>query len=196
MSQEYTPVEWIDETPTTQGTTINKARLDQMQTAHHYADGLKEVDSIPTEDPGVGYHMVVYCTADSTIYRWDGTQWTKDVDDETAQELADHEADHDNPHQVTKAQVGLGSVDNTSDADKPISTATAAALATKQALAFIHDQTTPEAVWNITHNRNHLVQVQVQDTAGTIIIGRITQPTLNTVTIEFNAPTAGQAIIE
>ena len=34
----------------------------------------------------------------------------------------------DNPHGVTAAQVGLGNVDNTSDADKPISTATQAAL--------------------------------------------------------------------
>ena len=33
-----------------------------------------------------------------------------------------------NPHNVTAADVGLGSVDNTSDADKPISTATQAAL--------------------------------------------------------------------
>ena len=83
MSQQYTPVEWIDETTTTQGTTINKARLDQMQTAHHYADGLKEVDAVPAGDPGVDYHMVVYCTADSTIYRWNGTQWAKDIDDST-----------------------------------------------------------------------------------------------------------------
>ena len=34
----------------------------------------------------------------------------------------------DNPHSVTKSQVGLGNVDNTSDADKPISTATQEAL--------------------------------------------------------------------
>lgn len=33
-----------------------------------------------------------------------------------------------NPHNVTAEQVGLGKVDNTSDAEKPISTATAAAL--------------------------------------------------------------------
>ena len=33
-----------------------------------------------------------------------------------------------NPHSVTKSQVGLGNVDNTSDANKPISTATQAAL--------------------------------------------------------------------
>lgn len=36
-----------------------------------------------------------------------------------------------NPHSVTKAQVGLGSADNTSDLNKPISTATQSALAGK-----------------------------------------------------------------
>ena len=39
-----------------------------------------------------------------------------------------HIANKENPHGVTKSQIGLGSVDNTSDADKPISTATQAAL--------------------------------------------------------------------
>ncbi len=43
-----------------------------------------------------------------------------------------HEARTDNPHSVTKAQVGLSDVDNTSDADKPISTATQTALDWKQ----------------------------------------------------------------
>lgn len=43
-----------------------------------------------------------------------------------------HVADTANPHNVTKAQVGLGNVDNTSDLDKPISTATQAALNGKQ----------------------------------------------------------------
>lgn len=42
-----------------------------------------------------------------------------------------HEARTDNPHTVTKSQVGLGNVDNTSDANKPISTATQVALDTK-----------------------------------------------------------------
>lgn len=39
-----------------------------------------------------------------------------------------HIADTSNPHQVTKSQVGLDNVDNTSDLDKPISTATQTAL--------------------------------------------------------------------
>ena len=39
--------------------------------------------------------------------------------------LDTHEADTANPHTVTKAQVGLGSAANTSDASKPVSTAPA-----------------------------------------------------------------------
>ncbi|MCI8484714.1 MAG: hypothetical protein HFH41_10285 [Lachnospiraceae bacterium] len=38
-------------------------------------------------------------------------------------ELAEHQQDQENPHKVTKSQVGLGSADNTSDMDKPVSTA-------------------------------------------------------------------------
>lgn len=39
-----------------------------------------------------------------------------------------HIADVNNPHSVTKTQVGLGNCDNTSDADKPVSTAQQTAL--------------------------------------------------------------------
>jgi hypothetical protein len=46
--------------------------------------------------------------------------------------LSTHEADTNNPHSVTKAQVGLSNVDNTSDANKPISDATQTALDAKQ----------------------------------------------------------------
>ena len=42
--------------------------------------------------------------------------------------LLDHIANKDNPHEVTAEQIGLGNVDNTSDLDKPISTATQEAL--------------------------------------------------------------------
>ena len=43
-------------------------------------------------------------------------------------ELDTHETNLNNPHEVTKTQVGLGNVDNTSDLNKPISTATQTAL--------------------------------------------------------------------
>lgn len=45
--------------------------------------------------------------------------------------LQSHIGNGANPHAVTKAQVGLGSVDNTSDANKPVSTATQTALNAK-----------------------------------------------------------------
>lgn len=68
----------------------------------------------------------------------DGTQTINasgevSVTDEVArQAISDHEADVNNPHSVTKNQIGLGNVDNTSDADKPISTAAQTALNSKQ----------------------------------------------------------------
>lgn len=43
--------------------------------------------------------------------------------------LDSHTGNKKNPHSVTKAQVGLGRVDNTSDADKPLSTAAQNAMA-------------------------------------------------------------------
>ena len=51
---------------------------------------------------------------------------------DAASALATHTSDTSNPHSVTKAQVGLGSVDNTSDANKPVSTTQAAAIKTVQ----------------------------------------------------------------
>ena len=46
--------------------------------------------------------------------------------------LTSHISNISNPHSVTKSQVGLGNVDNTSDANKPISTATQTALNGKE----------------------------------------------------------------
>lgn len=49
-----------------------------------------------------------------------------------ASELATHTANTLNPHKVTKAQIGLGNVNNTSDINKPISVAMQTALNEKQ----------------------------------------------------------------
>jgi hypothetical protein len=49
-----------------------------------------------------------------------------------AADLVAHTSNTSNPHATTKAQVGLGNADNTSDADKPISTATQTALNAKE----------------------------------------------------------------
>lgn len=49
--------------------------------------------------------------------------------EKAAEDLQRHVKDTENPHAVTKSQLGLGNVDNTADADKPISTAQAKAIA-------------------------------------------------------------------
>ena len=51
----------------------------------------------------------------------------KDIKD-VKQSLTEHTQDTDNPHNVTKSQIGLENVDNTSDANKPVSTAQQNAL--------------------------------------------------------------------
>lgn len=48
-----------------------------------------------------------------------------------ASSLTSHTGNTSNPHSVTKSQVGLGNADNTSDANKPVSTAQQTALDTK-----------------------------------------------------------------
>lgn len=55
---------------------------------------------------------------------------TADID-AVQSNLETHINNKSNPHEVTKDQVGLGNVDNTSDANKPISTATQNALNSK-----------------------------------------------------------------
>ena len=50
-----------------------------------------------------------------------------------ASQLSSHTNNKENPHEVTKEQVGLSNVDNTSDADKPLSTAATEAIETLQA---------------------------------------------------------------
>lgn len=59
----------------------------------------------------------------------------------TKEELTNHINDRNNPHNVTKEQIGLGNVDNTSDMNKPISTATQMALDKKADIHHSHTMT-------------------------------------------------------
>lgn len=53
--------------------------------------------------------------------------------------INNHATSTNNPHAVTKEQVGLGNVDNTADLDKPISNATQEALDEKANLEHTHE---------------------------------------------------------
>lgn len=57
---------------------------------------------------------------------------------EITSDLEAHKSDKNNPHSVTKTQVGLGNVDNTSDADKPISTAAETRLSALDSVIDAH----------------------------------------------------------
>lgn len=57
------------------------------------------------------------------------TSWVNTaITNQAGEVLNTHIYDYNNPHKVTKEQLGLSNVDNTSDLDKPISTATQTAL--------------------------------------------------------------------
>lgn len=88
----------------------------------------------------------------------DYTKTKKDLADNTSvdgkvngvrQELDAHIEDLLNPHQVTKGQIGLGNVDNTADADKPVSNSTQAsiisAVAPKADKTYVDNQLTFKA---------------------------------------------------
>lgn len=57
---------------------------------------------------------------------------------ENAEAANDHITNKNNPHNVTKNQIGLGNVNNTSDANKPVSTAQATAIADAKKAATDH----------------------------------------------------------
>ena len=108
-------------------------------------DDVIDVDSIE-HLPTTGESGKIYITKDTNlIYRWNGVKYVEVSESlhlgeiegtayegskgkATTDKLESHVADLNNPHQVDKAQVGLGNVDNTSDLDKPISNAVQGAL--------------------------------------------------------------------
>ena len=60
------------------------------------------------------------------------------LQNDMTQLLQEHTNSRNNPHAVAKNQIGLGNVDNTSDANKPISTATQTALNQKANSSHTH----------------------------------------------------------
>ena len=79
--------------------------------------------------------------------------------EDTIAKSAEHIIDKKNPHEVTKAQIGLGDVDNTSDMEKPISTLTQEALDKKldtdsDVVKNSHTHTNKEVIDKLSVNDN------------------------------------------
>ena len=110
MDLSFTPsIPELDEVP------LNTAHRETITGNPHYVTqsevGLSEVPNLDTTDAVANEHS-----------HTNKTELDKVTD-------GDHDVRTDNPHTVTATQVGLGNCDNTSDADKPVSTATTSAIA-------------------------------------------------------------------
>ena len=125
--------------------TLDESGLVPSSQLPSFVDDVLEFDNL-TSFPGKGESGKIYVdTTTNLTYRWTGstyieiskslalgetssTAYPGDKGVETANKLKEHTASNENPHNVTKVQIGLGSVDNTSDINKPISKATQTAL--------------------------------------------------------------------
>lgn len=126
-------------------------------------------DSLPEE----GESGKIYVAKDTNlVYRWSGsayieisaslalgetssTAYAGDKGKATTDKINTHVSNTSNPHSVTKAQVGLSNVDNTSDLNKPISTATQEALdlkADKTQLSDMETKTNAAATYQVKGN--------------------------------------------
>ena len=95
------------------------AHIDNKENPHEVTKaqvGLSDVDNTSDENKPVSM-LQATAIADA-----------KKAGTDAQANLTAHINNKENPHEVTKAQVGLGNVNNTSDANKPISTATQTAL--------------------------------------------------------------------
>lgn len=117
---------------------------------------------------------------------------TSDID-AVQTNLETHINNKSNPHEVTKDQVGLGNVDNTSDANKPISNATQTALNGKfsatdgNALKQKVDNIPELVATDITvDSDNDSVNISLDKTS-------IVDGTLSGTTININSATASKA---
>lgn len=132
-----------------------------------YVDDVVEV-ILYSDLPSEGEAGKIYVVKNTNLtYRWTGTDYT-----EISKSLAIGETDSTayrgdrgkiaydhtlliagNPHGTTKAHVGLGNSDNTSDLNKPISTATQAALDLKVTIPAPVQHTTAGDYSNATSRR-------------------------------------------
>ena len=103
-----------------------------------FVDDVLEFES-KTNFPVTGESGKIYVSLDTNLtYRWGGTEYVEiskslalgetsstayagDKGKDTTDKLNTHLENYKNPHQVTKVQIGLGNVNNTSDLEKPIS---------------------------------------------------------------------------
>jgi len=60
---------------------------------------------------------------------------------------------------------------------------------------YVHTQSTPSAVWSISHSLNGYPNVTVVDSANTVVEGDVTYLSTDAVTVEFSSPFGGKAFL-
>lgn len=155
--------------------------------------------------PGTGVTGKIYVTLDDNkTYRWSGSAY---VEISASLALGETSAtayrgdrgktayDHSqlvsgNPHSVTKTEVGLGNVDNTSDASKPVSIAQQTALDLKANDADVVHDTGDETIAGVkTFSSDPIIPDEAYD--ATAWNGSLEPPTKNAVRDKFESLGAG-----
>lgn len=108
-------------------TTTTLVNSETTRAKEAEADLQEQIDTINSSIGGNVVNELEEIKQDITNIEGDVTNLTNRVDT-LEDELDDHVKDFNNPHKVTKAQVGLDKVDNTTDLEKPISLAVQEAL--------------------------------------------------------------------
>ena len=68
-------------------------------------------------------------------------------------------------------------------------------LVGSQELGYVHIQSVPSAVWNITHGLGFTPNITVVDTAGTVVEGSYNYPNSSTVVLTFIGAFSGRAYL-
>lgn len=164
--------------------------------ADNVDDGLYDQadDKLITINQASSFTAGVMSASDKT--KLDGLKAQAEIDtsiNNVQNNLTTHISNKSNPHSVTKVQVGLGNVDNTSDANKPISTATQNALNSKfnasdgNALKQRVDNIPELVATDITvDSDNDSVNISLDKTS-------IVDGTLSGTTININSATTSKA---
>ena len=68
-------------------------------------------------------------------------------------------------------------------------------LVGSQELGYVHIQSVPASVWNITHGLGFTPNITVVDTAGTVVEGSYNYPNASTVVLTFIGAFSGRAYL-
>ena len=126
---------------------MEKEKATKLELSQHKSAAVLDHPDNSVTDAKLGQRTVLTTSGNaikaiSGADTWNGTPAT------TLTAARAHMDSKSNPHGVTKTQVGLGNADNTSDANKPVSTAQAAAIKVVQDDVNAHksDTSNPHAV--------------------------------------------------